>query len=554
MPGSKRQIFSCFNAKHDEPQYYNNDNYKQNNQNTAKNGTFGEQRHSTITQAISPKQYHQYQNHHQQASTWHPNMHQMASMNNIHQMALVDKEQGAGDSVVQVSTPPLNQEQEQIDDTHHTLTHQVETTTTNKRIFNDSNEFITVESKKAKKKAWVPVEQHQTTTSSTDYQHPNKYNVPIEQLQRAVVHNLPCFTIKFTQTDNLPAAMTVAEELYDYFKKNQIQLVEEFSVVRYNGIFLRIVVKNKKDYCLLCSAKNWPTRVLGINITLIIPKFVPEQFSLVVRFVAKEFSVDQVTKEVKRSASTATNFRQIVYPYPRGTNDFRFSVTDLKKYNGLLRLGHIGIGNTLRKITPYRPSNKLTYCTKCWQLNHTRNKCQEQGQKCRICLEDYNQQHNEICSKQYRCAQCHNDHYSLDSDCPEIQQHRRELNNAVKGAIKDGVIKRELALQIRNSSTQYSGSKNNNYNNDFPPLPSTTTSVPNVSHSPWTHNKPAANSVKQNDITNEQLFEKICSRFDSNMEQTNSRLTIIEKKIKSNEETIISIHKRLNNMVEILQL
>ncbi len=118
------------------------------------------------------------------------------------------------------------------------------------------------------------------------------------------------------------------------------------------------------------------------------PKFILEQFTLVVRDIPPEFTADQIEVEVKRSASAGGNLRAIVYSYSRTTNDFRFTIADQKEYNGLLRLRHIGVGNRMCIITAYRPANRLTYCTKCWILGHTRNQCQQPVQKCRIYLLD----------------------------------------------------------------------------------------------------------------------------------------------------------------------
>jgi hypothetical protein len=71
-------------------------------------------------------------------------------------------------------------------------------------------------------------------------------------------------------------------------------------------------------------------------------------FLLVIRYISPEFTAEQVAKEVKRSAIAAGNFYTIIYRYHPSTNDFRFIVSDLKEYNGLFRLGHIGISNNMR--------------------------------------------------------------------------------------------------------------------------------------------------------------------------------------------------------------
>jgi hypothetical protein len=41
----------------------------------------------------------------------------------------------------------------------------------------------------------------------------------------------------------------------------------------------------------------------------------------------------------------------IIYHYQRSTNDFRFMVFNIKEYSGLLRVGHIGVGNKMRIMT-----------------------------------------------------------------------------------------------------------------------------------------------------------------------------------------------------------
>jgi hypothetical protein len=374
---------------------------------------------------------------------------------------------------------------------------QQNTATKNKRALNDSDEFITVISNKSKKKTQrnetTQKNQHQnqnknqqtTTMSNTDKnQDQNKYNVPIEQLQRAIAHNLPCFSITFREPENLPSAVVASEGLYEHFERHQTKLNSGFSVVRYIGNQLKVGVKYKEDYQTLCNHKVWPTEIQNKKISVQMPKFTPEQFSLVVRYIPPEFSIEQVAKEVKRSASTADNFRIIIYSYSRKTNNYRFTVSDIKEYNGLLRLGHIGIGNKMQIVTPYRPANKLTYCSKCWRLGHLRNQCPEFVQKCRFCLLDYKEKHNDICSKQFKCAQCSSDHFSLDADCQKIQQYRNNLNRAVKQAVKDGAIK---ITQVENTQPSPTPPPNQN-NRNFPLLPSASVNHNTVNFHPWKKN------------------------------------------------------------------
>jgi hypothetical protein len=540
---------------------YDYTNYEPRHANTYTNEAPSFQQPNTAAQYMNIN--HQKQQKYQQlhTNTWkQDNAHPNTARSNTQQNITKDKHRQANSTSIQTSTPKQqeqthsNMQEENIDESRSNPPHQQDTTTANKRALNDSDDFITKGTNKAQKLAQREGERLEkastATTNPVVQEDQRKHNMPLEQVQRAITHNLPCFVIKFDQLDNLPAAVAVAEDLYEYFTNKQINLSEGFSVVRYSGNHLRVGVKNKEDYQLLSDAKKWPTKILGRSISINIPKFIPEQFSLVVRFIPKEFTADQVARELKRSASTANNFRAIVYPYPRATNDFRLSVADLKEYNGLLRLGHIGIANMMRKITLYRPSNNLTYCTKCWQLEHTCNQCHEQVQKCRICLLDYNQHHNDVCSKQYRCAQCHQDHYSLDGDCPAIQQYRQQLNRAVKQAIADGTVKRITGNRVHDISPFQPMSNINN----FPPMTSSTATMNrNTRSAPWATSQTPANNNKAAEMSNTQLFEKLCAHFDEKTLQINSRLSKMEEKIRTNEATIVDLHQRLINVMDVVQ-
>ncbi|UJR07207.1 hypothetical protein I4U23_011495 [Adineta vaga] len=312
-------------------------------------------------------------------------------------------------------------------------------------------------------------------------------------------------------------------------------------------------VKNKEDYQKLCDVKVWPTELLGQKISVTMLKFTPDQFTLVVRFVLHEFSVEHVAKEVRKSATTVDNFREIVYPYPRGTNDFRLNVSDMKEYNGLLGLGHIGVGNKLCTITPYRPANKLTFCNKCWSVGHIRSKCSYSIQKCRFCLEDFSDGHNEICTKQYKCAQCNHKHYSLDANCEVIQEYRANLNKAVKQATMDGIIKPTQTKAQRTTAPQHFKP-----NMDmFPPLPGATTQQ-SYKPAPWKIvTAPAqmqlSNQNKSTDITNQQLLDKFCLHLDDKLSKIKDQITSLEHKSNQNDRMGVELRQHLTNLLGLVK-
>lgn len=139
------------------------------------------------------------------------------------------------------SQPRTEQERINVTETHEGLFNT--TMNNNKRALNDSDEFITIQSRNQKKRDQKTGEFQQTTNKQIENSRAsprNKisrtdYGLPFEQLQHAVAHNLPCFAINFTDNENLPPAVVAAEELYEHFINQEIKLNYEFSVVRYFG-------------------------------------------------------------------------------------------------------------------------------------------------------------------------------------------------------------------------------------------------------------------------------------------------------------------------------
>ncbi|CAF1991744.1 unnamed protein product [Rotaria magnacalcarata] len=103
---------------------------------------------------------------------------------------------------------------------------------------------------------------------------------------------------------------------------------------------------------------------------------------------------------------------------------------------------HSTNGYQLVPITRFLEGNKLTYCTRCWHVEHMRNKCLAATTRCRICIQEITdiQKHN--CPQQLRCAQCDGNHHSLSSQCEVIKAYKVQLKEEVDNALARGVIHR----------------------------------------------------------------------------------------------------------------
>ena len=92
---------------------------------------------------------------------------------------------------------------------------------------------------------------------------------------------------------------------------------------------------NKESYAILTSTDKWPSQVNDINITVIKPKFMPDSFALVVRYVPLQYDDEYVKEEIERNIQSVGNIRGTNYRFQRRTNDFRFTANDIQEYKSV---------------------------------------------------------------------------------------------------------------------------------------------------------------------------------------------------------------------------
>jgi hypothetical protein len=253
--------------------------------------------------------------------------------------------------------------------------------------------------------------------------------------------------------NNLPSALHASDQILKELHSKGV-LISRFTLVGWIGKKLKLGVNNKDDYATLMSTDKWPTKINGIDIAVIKPKYNPDSFALVVRYVPRDLEEEFVANEIKRTISSAERIKRIHFAYQRKTDDYRFDVKDYQEYNSALQLGRIGIGHSWLSITPFFPGNRLTFCTKCWCIGHLRNKCNKAA-KCRVCLEILTENHPQMCTSEPKCAQCDGKHHSLDNQCEIIRDYKNQLKEEVNNAIKSGKLQRIAPMtQDRNFELQ----------------------------------------------------------------------------------------------------
>jgi hypothetical protein len=318
------------------------------------------------------------------------------------------------------------------------------------RPLNDSNGSTSAVPKQQKTSQDGPIEAGISTT--TDQR--TRKSLPFDQLKRAVSSNLPCFFIEFEQSTishQPPSAFEARSVIEKHFREHDV-VIQQFSLVGWSGKRLKLGVNNKKDYMTLVTTEKWPTTVKNIPVKITKPNYVPDCFALVVRYVPRDLETETVKEEIKRTISSADNVKQIHYAYERRSNDFRFTVTDLREYNEALELGRISVCNHWLTITAFLSGNRMTYCTKCWLIGHVRDQCKTNTQRCRVCLEEVTRKEEHNCSNIAKCAQCDGEHHSLHSQCHVIQKYRTELREDVTKAVESGKLQRNIYPKQQSSS------------------------------------------------------------------------------------------------------
>lgn len=155
-----------------------------------------------------------------------------------------------------------------------------------------------------------------------------------------------------------------------------------------------------------------------------------------------------------------------------------------------------------------------------------------------------------MCSKNYRCAQCNQSHYSLDAGCSLVQHHRNNRNRAVKQALQNETIRSEPISRYPAPPTIPPALDDKTY----PALPTTAATNHHQAVSTQWKTRPNSNNQDQlTDISNQQLLDKICAHMDEKSKGTEQRLNQIEEKTKANKKCITHLFSNLLKLVETLQ-
>ncbi|CAF1245372.1 unnamed protein product [Rotaria magnacalcarata] len=198
-------------------------------------------------------------------------------------------------------------------------------------------------------------QQPPSSTSSGERQHQvinqastNRKRISFNQLKYMVSSNLQCVFIEFTSNADRHCIPTALHESDLILKKLQSKdvLNNKFTLVGWSGKRLKLGVNNREDYVILVGSDRWSTTINGIDIVVAKPKYVPDSFAPLVRYVPRELEENFVSNEIQRTVASADRIKRIHYSYQRRTDDYQFDVKDYSEYNAVLQLSRIAIGHS----------------------------------------------------------------------------------------------------------------------------------------------------------------------------------------------------------------
>lgn len=198
------------------------------------------------------------------------------------------------------------------------------------------------------------------------------------------------------------------------------------------------------------------------------------------------------------------------------TRTVKVTFTDAENRNTFVRTG-LQIDSMHFVAESANHNTKPMQCFICLQYNHIAKYCKTKEQVCSKCGEKHHVDKCNAAPEACKCLHCKGNHLATSEECPKYKEQEKRLVNAVN----------KYSTTATNKIGQ---SCNINSTNDFPSLPTTTTSQRPFS---WTENDMFNELIK---ALTEQIKQMIEEKTTQIMGAINKRLTRIEKIVEEVED------------------
>ncbi|CAF3092777.1 unnamed protein product [Rotaria sp. Silwood2] len=193
---------------------------------------------------------------------------------------------------------------------------------------------------------------------------------------------------------------------------------------------LQCITRDVELFIYLCDVKHIPNMILDTKITVVLPKHLPSQRSVIIKGVPITFSTDDVKNEIMNKYKSVYSIIELIGTNNGKTRYLRLDLTDTNEYKQLLNSGLICIDGQCLHVFEYLAAPRVLFCSMCNLPGHSRKYCNFTFDRCRRCGEDRKNGDHKNCT--ISCHNCKEEHVSTDFRCQTVQNYRRDLIHYLK--------------------------------------------------------------------------------------------------------------------------
>jgi hypothetical protein len=183
--------------------------------------------------------------------------------------------------------------------------------------------------------------------------------------------------------------------------------------------------KEMELFVYLWDITHYPAQLGNTKITPIIPVHLPPQHTLILKFVPKEITNEEIQEAIADICHSKYTIEEMKGSTTSRARHVRIDLSSKKELNQILQNGVFPMNGQLLEVAEFLAPPQILICARCNAPGHTKKECKEASDKCRRCGTDRTTGEHQHCD--IKCHHCGGEHIATDYRCPKIAHFRREL-------------------------------------------------------------------------------------------------------------------------------
>ena len=267
----------------------------------------------------------------------------------------------------------------------------------------------------------------------TNVQHPLECTITRQALQYAVHYQLP--PIKITcqpQVKDQVEGTNLIKALFTHIKENFCKINKYYNrpigfdtwYVDNQGALV-CFTRQIELFVYLWDVSHYPSKLLNITITPILPTHLPPQHSIILKFVPAMISFDEVLEAVSEICQSKFLLEEMKGSMTNKSRHIRLDIASKEEMRKILNSGVVPLNGHLIEVTEFLAPPQILICSRCNQPGHVKKECKGPFDRCRRCGLNKAQGEHQQCP--IKCHHCEGDHLAVDYRCPVIVKFRSDL-------------------------------------------------------------------------------------------------------------------------------